>query len=46
MSAGVVAMYRAKLRRMGAWMRPRYLRNQGVSFENAYFILFNRYPTR
>ena len=44
MSADLIAHYRAKLRRMGRWMRPRYLRNQGVAFEDAYFIIFGRAP--
>jgi hypothetical protein len=44
MSASVIEMYRAKCRRMGRWMAPRYLRNRGVSFEHAYFILFDRHP--
>lgn len=44
MGATTIEMYRAKCRRMGRWMAPRYLRNRGVAFEHAYFILFNREP--
>jgi hypothetical protein len=44
MSADQISLYRAKMRRMGRWMFPRYLRNRGVSFEDAYFIIFNRQP--
>lgn len=44
MSASMIDFYRAKLKRMGRWMRPRYLRNRGVAFEHAYFIIFNRQP--
>lgn len=44
MSANMIEMYRAKCRRMGRWMAPRFLRNRGVAFEHAYFILFNRSP--
>lgn len=40
----MIEMYRAKVKRMGRWMGVRYLRNRGVAFEHAYFILFNREP--
>jgi len=44
MSKSMIEHYRKKCKRMGRWMAPRYLRNRGVSFENAYFILFDRVP--
>ncbi|WKZ86309.1 hypothetical protein N5B55_04985 [Ralstonia pickettii] len=44
MSVQTVQMYRNKLRRMGQWAGVRHLRNQGVAFEDAYFILFDRAP--
>lgn len=44
MSASMIEFYRAKVKRMGRWMAPRYLRNRGVAFEHAYFIIFNCQP--
>jgi hypothetical protein len=44
MSKNLINAYRARLKRMGTWMRPRYLRNQGVSFEDAHMIIFGRAP--
>jgi hypothetical protein len=44
MSASVIEKYRAKIKRMGRWMAPRYLRNQGVAFEHAYLIIFGTMP--
>lgn len=39
-----IAFLRKKVRQMGRWAGVRYLRNQGVAFEDAYFILFDRQP--
>jgi hypothetical protein len=45
MTQSMIEHYRKKCKRMGRWMAPRFLRNRGVSFEDAYFILFDRTPT-
>lgn len=44
MSKQDVAFYRKKVKQMGRWTGVRYLRNRGVSFDHAYFILFDRQP--
>lgn len=44
MSAQDVSFYRKKLKQFGAWVGVRYLRNRGIPFEQAYFIVFNRPP--
>lgn len=44
MSAQTILAYRSKLKRMGHWAGVRHLRNQGIGFEDAYFIVFNRAP--
>ena len=44
MSAKDLAFYRKKINQMGRWIGVRYLRNRGIAFEQAYFILFNRMP--
>jgi hypothetical protein len=44
MSADTIAMYRKKVRQIGNWAGVRMLRNKGIRFEDAYFILFNRQP--
>ena len=44
MSAQDLSFYRKKINQMGRWTGARWLRNKGISFEQAYFILFNRQP--
>jgi len=44
MSAIDIAYYRKKIKQMGRWIGARYLRNKGISFEQAYFIMFNCRP--
>lgn len=44
MSTKDIAYYRNKVQRMGRWIGTRYLRNRGLSFEQTYFILFDRLP--
>jgi hypothetical protein len=44
MSARDLAFYRRKIKQFGTWAGVRYLRNRGVAFEHAYFILFGREP--
>lgn len=44
MSAIDLAFYRKKLKQFGQWAGVRYLRNRGVTFEHAYFIVFGRLP--
>lgn len=39
-----IACYRAQTDRLPSFMRATWLRDQGVSFRHAYFILFNRTP--
>ena len=46
MSADMVAFYQKKVKQMGAWMAARYLRNRGVAFEHAHFILLGIPPRR
>ncbi|MDR9847047.1 hypothetical protein [Herbaspirillum huttiense] len=40
MTPEAAAAWRAKRRRMGDWMFIRHMRNQGLSLEAAYFVLF------
>ena len=35
---------RTKVQKIGAWAGVRWMRNQGVSFEHAYFVMFGRFP--
>jgi hypothetical protein len=44
MSAHDLAFYRKKIKQMGRWTGVRWLRNKGIAFEQAYFILFDRQP--
>ncbi|WP_193333360.1 hypothetical protein [Duganella sp. FT27W] len=44
MSQSVIDHYRARIKRMGRWMAPRFLRNRGFTFEQAYFIIFGVQP--
>lgn|GEM_PF-3243902 len=44
MSAKDLAFYRSKIKQFGTWAGVRYLRNRGIPFEQAYFILFGRAP--
>lgn len=37
---------RTMVKKIGPWAGVRWMRNRGVSFEHAYFVMFNRYPTR
>ena len=46
MTTQTIAYYREQCRRMGRWMAPRYLRNRGVPFEQAYFVIFGQPPRR
>lgn len=38
--------YHKGLKRMGNWTGVRWLRNQGVEFEHAYWLMFGRLPRR
>lgn len=44
MSQADISSYRAKIKRIGNWAGIRMLKNRGISFEQAYFIMFNRMP--
>lgn len=44
MSQDYVSTLRKKVKQIGTWMGVRYMRNQGLSLEQAYFVLFNRQP--
>lgn len=44
MSQQDITSYREKIKRIGRWAGTRMLRNRGVPFELAYFILFDRKP--
>lgn len=46
MSANQVQSLRKKIKQIGPWSGARMMRNQGVSFENAYFVMFNKHPAR
>ena len=46
MSADMVAFYKMKAKRMGNWMAVRYMRNRGVAFEYAHFIILGIPPRR
>lgn len=35
---------RKKIKRMGNWMGVRWMRNQGVPFEQAYYVRFGCLP--
>lgn len=41
-----VAGYRKKVKQYGSWAGVRWLRNQGIEFEAAYFIMFDKMPRR
>jgi hypothetical protein len=38
--------YRKKIKQIGNWSGVRWLRNQNIPFEVAYYIMFNRLPRR
>lgn len=44
MSYQDIEFYRAKLKRIGFWIGLRYMRNRGVTFEQAYYIVFGKFP--
>lgn len=44
MSTKAVAFYRKRINQIGAWAGVRWLRNMGLSFEQAHFIMFGRAP--
>lgn len=44
MSAKDLDFYRKKIKQFGRWAGVRYLRNRGIRFEQAYFIIFGRMP--
>lgn len=44
MSALDLYAYRKKIKSIGAWAGVRMLKNKGVAFEQAYFIMFDRQP--
>jgi len=44
MSAIDLAYYRRKIKQIGTWTGVRYLRNRGIPFEQAYFVIFGRAP--
>lgn len=33
------------VKKVGPWSGVRWMRNQGVSFEHAYFVMFDRQPS-
>lgn len=41
-----VSTYRRKLKQYGSWAGVRWMRNQGVEFEAAYWLMFGRMPRR
>lgn len=46
MSANMRQHYKGMVKKVGTWAGVRYMRNQGVSFEDAYEIIFGFKPTR
>lgn len=46
MSDKKISDYRKKIKQYGAWAGVRFLRNQGVEFEMAYWIIFDRLPRK
>lgn len=38
--------YAAQVKHMGAWMGVRFLKNRGISFEDAHQIVLGRTPRR
>lgn len=41
-----VSQLRRKLPQYGSWRGVRWLRNQGIEFDAAYFLMFNQMPRR
>lgn len=39
-----IEQMKKKIHGIGRYVGVRYLRNQGVPFETAYFVIFNRHP--
>lgn len=46
MSYNAVEYMRKQIKRMGPWAGVRWMRNQHLPFESAYFVMFGRFPTR
>lgn len=46
MSQRDIDFYRQRIKQIGPWTGIRWLRNQGMAFANAYFIMFNCFPAR
>lgn len=46
MSAIDLIFYRRRIKQMGAWAGVRFLRNRGVSFALAHFIVLGIFPRR
>lgn len=46
MSYDLIVILRKKVKQYGMWAGVRYMRNQGIAFEYAYFVMFNRFPVR
>ena len=46
MTIQTIAYYQRRAHQMGRWMAVRWMRNRGVPFAHAYFVLFNREPRR
>lgn len=44
MSMNQVESLRKKIRQIGPWSGVRMMRNQGIAFENAYFVMFGKQP--
>lgn len=44
MSAFDLLMMRQKVKQIGPWAGVRWMRNTGIPFGTAYFVLFNRQP--
>lgn len=46
MSVQHVEALRKKIRQIGPWSGVRMMRNRGISFENAYYVMFGKEPRR
>lgn len=46
MSVDQVQQARKMVKRIGPWAGVRWMRNRGVAFEDAYFVMFDRRPRK
>lgn len=44
MSQHDIQAYRRKINQIGPWAGVRMLRNKGITFNQAYFIMFGKHP--